>query len=89
MKIEWNEEKRWQNSAKHAIDFQDAAAIFDGPVVTIEDDRLDYGEARWIAVGLMQGRVIVVIYALRGDAIRLISARRATKYEAAEYWRNT
>ena len=88
MKIEWDEAKRLQNIAKHAIDFRDAVVVFDGPVVAFEDERLDYGETRWIALGLMQGRVIVVVYTLTDEVTRLISARKATRYEAAGYWQN-
>jgi len=88
MKIEWDEVKRLQNIAKHGIDFRDAAVIFDGPVVAFENDRLDYGETRWIALGLMQGRIIVVVYTLIGEVTRLLSARKATRYEEAGYWQN-
>lgn len=55
-------------------------------MLTMIDNREDYGEERWLGVGLMQGRTIVVIYVERnGDRVRLISARKATKYEAQRY----
>ena len=51
----WDEKKRKFNLAKHGIDFRDAAKVFDGPLVTVEDTREDYGEARYIALGLLEG----------------------------------
>jgi uncharacterized protein len=61
----WNEKKRRANLAKHGIDFRDAEAIFDGPMVTSEDTRRDYGEARYLALGLLGGVVVSVAYTER------------------------
>jgi uncharacterized DUF497 family protein len=88
MKIEWDEQKRRQNIIKHGIDFVDVAEIFEGEVVVFEDDRLDYGETRWIALGVVRGRIIVAVYTQTDEALRLISARKATRYEEAGYWRS-
>ncbi len=86
MKIEWDENKRQSNARKHGIDFSDVYRIFDSEVVLIEDDRHDYGEMRFIAFGLLFGYVIAVVYVLRGDVIRLISARKAGKNEERNYF---
>jgi uncharacterized DUF497 family protein len=86
MKFEWNEEKRQSNARKHGIDFVDAVEIFEGVTVMVEDDRFDYGERRFISIGLARERVIVVVHTEEAGIIRLISARKATKYEARKYF---
>ena len=87
MQFEWDERKRLTNIRKHAVDFRDAVTIFDGDIVTVEDDRFDYGEQRFITLGLLKGRVVAVVHTEREDVIRLISARKATKYEQITYFR--
>jgi uncharacterized DUF497 family protein len=86
MQYEWDEQKRPNNARKHGIDFQDATAIFASDTVLMEDDRLDYGERRFVSLGLLQGRVIVVVHAEQGNVTRIISARKATKYEQNIYF---
>ena len=86
MKFEWDEEKRLANIRKHGIDLVDAASIFEGDLVIMEDNRFNYGETRYIALGSFKDKVIVVAYTERGNAIRLISARKATKYEETIYF---
>ncbi|GLU35769.1 BrnT family toxin [Trinickia caryophylli] len=86
MYFEWDEEKNRANIRKHGIDFNDAIDVFNHPVLTALDSREDYGEERWIALGWMRVTMAVVIYVERsGPAIRVISARRATKHEAKRY----
>ena len=77
----WDEKKRKLNLAKHGIDFHDAASIFDGPLVTVEDMREDYGERRYVALGFLADVVVSLTYTERGDRIRIISIRKALKYE--------
>jgi uncharacterized protein len=60
--------------------------IFDGYTLTIEDDRYDYGEERFITFGILEGRVVVVVHTENDDSIRIISIRRATKYEEKVYF---
>ena len=86
MKFEWDEAKREANIRKHAIDFVGVEEVFKGYTVTIEDGRIDYSEQRFITLGQMQGRVVVVIHTERGDSIRTISIRKATKYEQKFYF---
>jgi uncharacterized protein len=88
MEFEWDEAKRLSNLDKHGIDFLDVEEVFDGDIVTVEDDRYDYGERRFVTFGLLQGRVVAVavVYTDRGDAMRLISVRKATKYEQRTYY---
>jgi uncharacterized DUF497 family protein len=52
MLFSWDEKKRQSNIKKHGIDFASAADIFSGPTFTWEDSRFDYGEQRWITMGL-------------------------------------
>ena len=86
VRFEWDEAKRRVNLRKHGIDFADVAAIFDGDVLTLIDDRLDYGETRNITLGLLQGRTIVAVHADWADLTRIISARKATRYEEERYF---
>ena len=86
MEFEWDEAKRLANIRKHGIDFIDIPAMFDTDTVTVEDDRYDYGEQRFVTFGLLQGRVIAVVHTESGDRIGIISARKATKYEQRTYF---
>jgi uncharacterized DUF497 family protein len=80
--FEWDEKKAESNYRKHRIDFEEATQVFSDPL-SIEwlDDRTDYGEDRFIVLGKVQGRVLFVSYTIRGETIRLIHARRASKRE--------
>ena len=60
--------------------------MFDGDITTVEDDRYSYGEQRFVTFGLLQGRVIAVVHVDLEDCIRIISARKATKYEQRTYF---
>ncbi len=86
MEYEWDEAKRLVNLRKHGVDFIDVPAVFDGDIVTVEDNRYNYGEDRFVTFGLLQGRVIAVVHTEREDLIRIISARKATKYEQRIYF---
>jgi uncharacterized protein len=85
MRFEWDETKRSANIEKHGIDFADVRSLFDGDVFTIEDQRFDYNETRYITFGLLKFRVIVVAHTDDGEVIRIISARKATKHEEKRY----
>ena len=86
MHIGWREDKRRINLRKHGFGFVDAAELFTGATVTIEDDRFDYGEQRWLTFGLLRGRVVVVAYVERGVQLHLISLRKAEKHEAIAFF---
>lgn len=83
MLFEWDEGKRRANLAKHLIDFQDAMQVFDGPVFEKVQRRHD--EDRVLAIGLVQDVEIVVVYVMRGNRRRIISARRAHRDERQAY----
>ena len=86
MQLEWDESKRLTNIRKHAIDFVGLEELFEGDVVTNEDTRAEYGEQRYLTIGMLNRRVIVVAHTERGDLTRIISARKATQYEEKEYF---
>jgi hypothetical protein len=86
MDFEWDEKKRKANIKKHGIDFINAPMVFDSYTLTIEDDRFDYGEERFVSFGILEGRVVVIVHTENDDSIRIISIRRATKYEEKAYF---
>jgi uncharacterized DUF497 family protein len=86
MKFTWDEAKRLSNIKKHGIDFANVPPMFDGDVFAIEDQRFEYGETRYITFGLLQFHVIVVAHTDENGAIRIISARKATKNEEKLYF---
>jgi hypothetical protein len=85
--FEWAETKRQTNIRKHGIDFVDVPPVFDGVTVTIEDNRYDYGETRFITLGLLKSHVIVIVHTERDQNIRIISARKATRHESELYFK--
>ncbi len=87
LSFEWDEEKNAANIKNHGIDFLDAALIFENPTLEAIDDRADYGEVRTIAFGLSGETVLQVVYTWRGENIRIISARKANRYDAEKYYR--
>ncbi len=88
MKFEWDENKRLNNVRKHELDFVDAPEIFTKPMVTRLDTRANYGEDRWISIGQMKNRVVVVVYTERKEnIIRIISLRKAVKREQNLYFK--
>jgi len=86
MKFEWDENKRLINIQKHGIDFVDVPAIFELDTVTVIDDRVEYGETRFQTLGLLKSRVILVVHTESKTVVRIISARKATKYEEKIYF---
>jgi len=85
MEFEWDEGKRRANLAKHGLDFRDAERIFQGITITAEDKRQDYGENRFISLGLLEDMVVVVVYTERSEKIRVISMRKANQREKQAY----
>ena len=86
MKFEWDENKNNKNVEKHHIDFEEASEIFeDGDRINYPDDRKNYGEKRWITIGTVLEFIYTVVYTIRRDAIRMISARRANRKEREWY----
>lgn len=86
MKFEWDAHKRLINLLKHGIDFADVWQIFDYDVATDIDNRFDYGEIRFLTFGLLRGEIIVVSRTENSDVFRIISVRKAEKYEQEIYF---
>ena len=86
MVFEWDEGKRESNLKKHGIDFVRAVKVFQNPVVEKIDDRQDYGEDRWIAIGQWETNFLVVVYTWRGEYRRIISAWKAGNDEKETYY---
>jgi uncharacterized protein len=86
MEFTWDESKRKSNLFKHGMDFIDAKAVFSGATFVFEDDRLSYGEQRFITLGMLEGVVVVIAHTERNDRIRIISMRKATKNEQKIYF---
>ena len=87
MLFEWDEAKRRSNIRKHGIDFIGIEGVFAGTTVTMLDDRYDYGEPRFVTLGLLKGRVVVIAHTETAEVIRIISVRKATKNEEANYFK--
>jgi uncharacterized DUF497 family protein len=85
VRVTWDEAKRTENLRKHGLDFLDAESVFDGYTVTLEDDRFDYGEQRFITFGVSEGRVIALVHTEQDEIIRMISMRKATRREEQSY----
>ena len=82
--FEWDESKRRSVIDQRGIDFEDAVQIFDGPVWETLSPRAD--EQRWLAIGIVDGIEIAVVYTIRNGRRRIITARRARTYERRDYY---
>lgn len=85
MNIEWDQRKNLANQAKHGLCFEDAATVFAGRTVVALDQRREYGETRYNAVGMLEGLVVFVSFTARGEALRIISMRPANRKERSVY----
>lgn len=87
LSFEWDTNKAVLNEAKHGVSFEYATWVFnDLGAIERMDDRVDYGEDRYVIVGMVKGTVLFVAYTERNCVYRLISARRATKREQDDYF---
>jgi hypothetical protein len=88
LEFEWDEAKARLNLEKHGVSFLTAAAIFLNERLERVDDREDYGEVRWIALGRVDIEVYRVVYTWRNEnLVRIVSAQRAGKNEQEIYYR--
>ncbi|HVX90752.1 MAG TPA: BrnT family toxin [Candidatus Paceibacterota bacterium] len=85
MRITYNRLKRERTLAERGLDFRRAKEVFDGPHLTREDDRTDYGELRYITVGWLDARLVVLAWTPRGRARRMISMRKANEREVKKF----
>jgi uncharacterized DUF497 family protein len=85
MGYQWDTEKSAANEAKHGISFLQAAQIFRGPILKAQDARRDYGESRFIALGIFDNVVMRVVFTERDGDIRIISAWKAGRHDRKKY----
>jgi uncharacterized protein len=83
--FEWDPVKEAENLRKHGTDFLTASRIWHRPVIERTDNRRDYGEARLLAFGKVNGRLMAVLFTWRGANRRIISARKANRREQRRY----
>jgi uncharacterized DUF497 family protein len=84
--FEWDEAKAADNYRNHGIAFDLAKRVFADPfAIDRLDDREDYGEDRFVILGMVDGRLLIVAYTIRNDIIRIISARGAEPHENRQY----
>jgi uncharacterized protein len=86
--FEWDDDKAAINLKKHRISFETALRVFDDVDLFVASDPGPYDEQRFRAIGIINALLISVVYTERGDNIRIISARKATKYEQKAYYQS-
>jgi len=84
LEFEWDDAKAAENIRKHGVDFAEAVVAFRHVFAIDYFDDLEYGERRFIHIGLSGDKVLTIIYTERADRIRIISARRS-KHEEEDY----
>ena len=94
MHIDWDEQKNKRNQAKHGVGFELAQLVFDDPHQVSVQDRHENGEERWQTLGMVGGAVVLLVahtYQVKGsgEAMRIISARKATRHERQHYEKHT
>jgi uncharacterized protein len=86
IRFSWDENKRRENLRKHGVDFSSCPKVFDGWASTHEDQRFAYDEHRFITVGLLGERGVVIAHTETEHEIRIISARYATRHEEKSFF---
>jgi hypothetical protein len=89
VQFEWDEAKRRETLRTRGLDFADLARFDWAGAVDILDDRSDYGEERHVAVGRLDGRLLVIAYTMRGEIVRIISLRKANAREQRRHAERT
>lgn len=85
VKIEFDRAKHISTLENQGLDMAQADEIFAGNTITVEDDRMEYGEKRFITVGLLKSRMVILVWTPRGEARRIISMRKANAREQKIY----
>ena len=90
MQYSYDKNKKALNLAKHGFNFDDAKQVIESDkTVTFEDNRFNYGEQRFITIGLLQNALVAIVTSETEKEIRIISMRKAEKHEQAIYYENT
>lgn len=85
MEYEWDEQKNLLNIEKHGLSFESAPDVFADVHLTRLDTRQDYGEDRYLTMGILVKRVVIVAHTIRSGATRIISMRKANEREQKIY----
>ena len=85
MPIEFDAPKRAATLEARGLDMARADEVLEGPTLTVEDDRQDYGEARFITIGFLDATMVVLVWTPRDGSHRIISMRRANERERTLY----
>ena len=85
MKLEWDDKKRNKALAERGLDFADVARVDWDAAFTVEDARVDYPEARFVTMAPINSRLCVFAWCWRGEALRVISLRKANERERSKY----
>jgi uncharacterized DUF497 family protein len=85
VKITCDPAKREATLRERGLDFLDAVGLFEGDHINVVDDRFDYGEVRYQAVGYLEGRMMMVVWTPRGEARHVISMRKCNDREQKRY----
>ena len=85
MRIEFDDAKRAETMRARGLDMARAADVFAGPTLTVEDDRRDYGEVRYITIGFLDEAMVVLVWTPREGANRIISMRKTNERERRLY----
>ena len=86
MDIEYDESKARSNLKKHHVSFREAETAMFDPYALCQEDSGSRDESRWVLLGMSeQARLLTVVYTMRSDRIRIISARKATRRESKYY----
>ncbi len=90
MQYSYDKTKNGLNFKKHGLNFDNAKQVIESDkTITFEDNRFDYGEPRYITLGLLQNVLVVIVTSETENEIRIISMRKADKNEQAIYYANT
>jgi uncharacterized DUF497 family protein len=85
MEIEYDPTKQQTTLMHRQLDFDRCREVFSGPVLEMEDSRFDYGETRFITFGLLDARMVVIVWTPRGNKRRIISMRKANEREEQRF----
>ncbi len=85
MRLSFDPAKRQATLDNRGLDFADATHVFSGLVFEFVDDRTDYGETRITTIGLLDGRMVVIVWTKRGAVRHIISMRKANDREQSRY----
>lgn len=84
-RISYDPVKRLRTLAARGIDFNDAPVVFEGLRYEVQDDRFDYGEVRWVTYGLLQTRLVAIVWTAREGVRHIISMRKCNDREKKRY----